>query len=350
MADTPPVYVGHGHRGTVSMRTEPSGLRVATKRRLPGAPKRCIAHEADCLELVNKWNIGPRLLGRSADGESFSYEYVEGRPILEHCQGAETSREEVLEIFEKVFQQLVALDRMRLNKHELTWPAQHILVSGGGRQLRKVQGLQVTGGDDAGRMCSCRVVLIDFERCTPSAAKPKNVTQFLQFLATPTVRGLLLAKGIVVDVPALRAFGSSYRAQSSAMAAAGTEISGDLAAANDGEWGDMVGRLGLRREVSSAERQEHARQLAVAAEVEASKSRRQQSHGGRRRSARGSPTAKANGEASCGAAVPRVGGSEEEGVEVLSGRAARRLAVKRARDAAAAPAAGAEVDDRRLMC
>eukprot|EP01048_Picozoa_sp_COSAG05_P003687 COSAG05_NODE_177_length_14916_cov_8.104002_2_plen_356_part_00 len=339
------VYVGHGHRGTVSMRTE-HGVRVATKARRPDAPRGCIAHEAECLSLVNRHGIGPKLLECSADGESLRYVYVDGLPILEHCQRPVVGREEALEIFEQVLQQLVTLDRLRLNKHELTWPAEHILVAAATEEPPQDGATDVRRTDGEGG-AGCRAVLIDFERCTPSAAKPKNVTQFLQFLSTPTVRGLLLAKGIGVDVPALRAFGSSYRTAAAATTNPAADGSDAAAARTGAEWKDLVGRLGLRRPLSSAEHQEHERQLVAAAEAEAAKVRRRPRDSGmpvKRRGGGGGSNGHEGGAAleGTGQHIQQEHGEAQtqppaaEGSALLSGRAARRLAAKRARALAAA--------------
>jgi hypothetical protein len=85
-------------------------------------------------------------------------------------------------------------------------------------------------------------VLIDFERCTAGAARPQNVTQFLQFLATPTVRQVLRRKGVGVDVAALRAWGGAYRR-------------GEVAGAEGSKSGefDFMGALGLRDAVVNAD-------------------------------------------------------------------------------------------------
>jgi hypothetical protein len=47
-----------------------------------------------------RYGIGPRLLSASEDGESLRYEYVDGLPILEHCQLPSSTRDVVLDIFQ----------------------------------------------------------------------------------------------------------------------------------------------------------------------------------------------------------------------------------------------------------
>ena len=84
----------------------------------------------------------------------------------------------------------------------------------------------------------------DFERCTADAAKPRNVTQFLQFLATPTVMELLSSKRIPVDVPRLRSFGAEYKTRLATLEATGS--SPDQGAEGP-DW-DFVENLGLTGE------------------------------------------------------------------------------------------------------
>jgi predicted Ser/Thr protein kinase len=259
-----PTYVGHGQRGTVSVarercpRTQAERL-IATKRRRDGAPSHTIGREAEFMAIVNRHGIGPRLVALAEDGESVRYEYVRGLPVLDHIQQPSVDKDAVLDILKQVFAQLLCLDRLRLNKHEMTWPAEHILIEAtsaeGGCDAAEAEGAAAAR---LGNHSAWRPVLIDFERCTAAAAKPRNVTQFLQFLTTPTVVELLRQKRVAVDVPRLRSFGSQYKERLAALetssatvatpgaapeAESGTELEGGA----KWEW-DFVGDLGLRDE------------------------------------------------------------------------------------------------------
>ena len=110
------VAIGHGQRGDVSVQTV-AGRAVATKKRRPNAPAHCISREAYFLGIVNRYGIGPRLLESS--NESVQYEFVEGTPILEHCQSSFTSRLEILDLLQQCFEQLLILDQLQINKHEM---------------------------------------------------------------------------------------------------------------------------------------------------------------------------------------------------------------------------------------
>jgi predicted Ser/Thr protein kinase len=63
-----------------------------------------------------------RLLELSDDAQSVRYEYVDGLPILDHLNRRHTSREEALDIFQQIFEQLLTLDELGVKKHEMTWP------------------------------------------------------------------------------------------------------------------------------------------------------------------------------------------------------------------------------------
>ncbi len=259
-----PTYVGHGQRGTVSVRRERCPTTraerlVATKRRRPSAPAHTIEREAEFLCIANRHGIGPHLLGLADDGESVRYEYVRGLPILDHIQQPSVDKDAVLDILKQVFAQLLCLDRLRLNKHEMTWPAEHILIEAAAAAadcISEETEPSASAGAGCGitrshsdRRCLWRPVLIDFERCTSDAAKPRNVTQFLQFLATPTVMSLLRSKHIAVDVPRLRRFGSEYKARLATLEAAAGALAPDQGCEDsEGAKWDFIGILGLRDE------------------------------------------------------------------------------------------------------
>jgi hypothetical protein len=210
--------------------------------------------------IANRYGIGPHLLELADDGESVRYEYVQGLPILDHIQQPSVEKDAVLDIFRQVFAQLLCLDRLRLNKHEMTWPAEHILIEPAAVPAGRSSEMFEPGAEASSAGCGTtrsqsnkrslwRPVLIDFERCTSDAAKPRNVTQFLQFLATPTVMSLLKSKHIAVDVPRLRRFGAEYKARL-AKFEAGAGVSAPDQGCEDSEgaeW-DFIGILGLRDE------------------------------------------------------------------------------------------------------
>ena len=80
----------------------------------------------------------------------------------------------VKEVLKKVFDQCHALDKMNVDKEEMHRPYKHIIVKGN------------------------NPVMIDFERANYSK-KPKNVTQFLQFINSGRFSNVLKKKGFKIN-------------------------------------------------------------------------------------------------------------------------------------------------------
>ena len=110
-----------------------------------------IKNEVKFLRLLNKHKVGPKLV-KSGEG-FFVYGFVEGLPILEFIEKSE----DPLPVLVKVLKQCRVLDKLGINKLEMHHPMWHIFVD------------------------KDKPTLIDFERCY-FTEKPKNVTQFGQFL------------------------------------------------------------------------------------------------------------------------------------------------------------------------
>lgn len=103
--------------------------------------------EAMWLRLLNKYKIGPKLI--KVKDDLLVYEFVEGKRVGECLKNKKVLR--------KVLEQCRILDKLKINKKELTTPYKHILVN------------------------KDKVVMIDFERCH-KVKKGKNVTQFGEYL------------------------------------------------------------------------------------------------------------------------------------------------------------------------
>ncbi|MEK6876207.1 MAG: hypothetical protein AABX63_02255, partial [Nanoarchaeota archaeon] len=111
-------------------------------------------NEIKFLELLNKKNIGPKLL--LYDEDYLIYNYVDGTTFI-YCL-ANNKRENIEKIIKKVMYQLFVLDKLKINKEEMSHPQKHIII------------------DEKNNP-----ILIDFERAHYTI-KPSNVTQFTDFL------------------------------------------------------------------------------------------------------------------------------------------------------------------------
>ncbi len=113
-----------------------------------------IEKEAQNLKKVNKLGIGPRYITHT--NTYVIREFVEGTMIKDVLRSISTIQQQKLCI--RILTQLRTLDKAQLQKEELTNPYKHIIVT------RKNT-----------------VVQIDFERMK-FVQKPKNVTQFFQYI------------------------------------------------------------------------------------------------------------------------------------------------------------------------
>lgn len=135
------------------------------------------------LRRVNAKGIGPRLV--EAGPDKLAMEYIKGLPLGEFLEWA--PRIELRPVLRDILRQCRLLDELGVNKQELTNPYKDILVAEEGP------------------------VLLDFERARLSD-KPKNVTQFCQYLTSQKVSGLLDRAGISIDVGQVRARARAYKA------------------------------------------------------------------------------------------------------------------------------------------
>lgn len=147
-----------------------------------------IENEAKWLKILNKEGIGPGLLGfQQAEGAVPVYlvmEFIEGERILDFLARAEEAS--IRSVLKEILRQLLILDGLGVNKEEFHWPVKHIIVRPGNG-----------------------ITLLDFERCRKTQ-RPKNITQFLQFLASNKVNALLEKKGIVLKPALLRQISRTY--------------------------------------------------------------------------------------------------------------------------------------------
>lgn len=145
------------------------GKKVAVKIKNPASKaKGNLRNEALKLKKLNKYKIGPRLLFSGKD--HFVYEFVKGEFILDFFQKA--SKQRIKKIIKDVFKQCYKLDKLKLNKEEMHHPVKHVIIGK-------------------------KTVLVDFERCKKTK-KPKNVTQFCQFMTGNRVKNILAEKGFKI--------------------------------------------------------------------------------------------------------------------------------------------------------
>ncbi len=162
-----------GHRGMI-FTGKWKGNKVTIKiQRKDIAAKDTINNEVKQLSLLNRHNIGPKLLFFGND--FFVYQFVDGIFIRDYFGLKTTTRKDVFAVLKDVFEQMFILDHLKVNKMEMNHPYKHVLVTKNNK-----------------------VVLLDFERCK-QRGHVKNVTQFVQFVVSMKTAPLLELHDIKLD-------------------------------------------------------------------------------------------------------------------------------------------------------
>lgn len=134
------VYTALYKNKNVALKVEKEGI---------GA-KNIIKNEARFLRILNKYNIGPKLV--LAKNNFIVYEFVNGTLLVDNLRSKNLKL-----LLKKVLMQCRILDKLKINKEEFHHPIKHVFVD------------------------KNKIGMIDFERCH-FTDNPKNVTQFCQFL------------------------------------------------------------------------------------------------------------------------------------------------------------------------
>jgi len=148
--------------------------KVAIKLQREDSPSPgSINNEIEILKKLSGIGIGPKIL---LSGKNwFIYKFAKGDFIEDFVENSKKLK--IIKVLYNVFDQLYALDRFGVNKEEMHNPYKHIII-----------------GKEA--------ILLDFERAKKTQ-KPKNVTQFCQYLISAKFAELLKSKGINIDRDAL---------------------------------------------------------------------------------------------------------------------------------------------------
>jgi len=156
--------------------------KVCIKEKNPNSAVDTLKNEAKYLKILNKKGIGPRFI--KYEKKKLYRDFVEGIRIKEFLEN-EKSKKKIISVLKQVLEQCRSMDLLGINKTELTNPYKDILITN-----------------------KNKAVMIDFERCKESK-KPKNVTQFLQYIARN--KPVLEEKGIKIDKKDLIKLGKEYK-------------------------------------------------------------------------------------------------------------------------------------------
>lgn len=161
--------------------------KVCIKVKNPDAAVDTLENEARHLRILNKKGIGPKFIKyEDYKGRKLYREFIEGVKIKDFLE-QEKDKRKIISVLKQVLKQCREMDLLGVDKKELTNPYKDILI---------------TKQDKA--------VMIDFERCRETK-KPKNVTQFLQYIARN--KEVLKNKGVRIDKKELIKLGKKYKSQ-----------------------------------------------------------------------------------------------------------------------------------------
>jgi putative serine/threonine protein kinase len=189
-------YLDSGQRGVIYIaryEDEEQGispLKVIIK--VPNPESKAInriRNEAAWLEKLEKHRIGPGIV--TATDDYLIERFIDGPTMVEFLKSEGCDREDALYIIRDVLKQCFAMDMIGISKEEMHRPIKHIII-----EL-----------DDAH---APRPIMIDFER-THHTEKPKNVTQFCQFLAWSDITDVLAEKGIIIDKTVFQQSAMEYK-------------------------------------------------------------------------------------------------------------------------------------------
>lgn len=171
-------FLARGKRGFVYV-SEYKKKKYLIKEKNPSSTAlRTIENETEFNQKLNILGVGPRFIFMDASGKFLIREFIEGVNIYEWMKNNSEKndfKKNIIKIFSLIFEQARKMDEAGINKMEMTHPHKDILITKNNEP-----------------------VIIDFERCRMSE-KPKNVTQFCQFLASGKMHAELKKLGIKFD-------------------------------------------------------------------------------------------------------------------------------------------------------
>ncbi len=140
-------------------------------------------NEARYIEFLNEKKIGPKLLLHG--GGFLAYKFVEGDVIGDFL--AKSDKKSIIGVIKKVMDQLYEMDKLKINKQEMSHPQKHIIIAKNNNPA-----------------------LIDFEKCK-YVLNPSNATQFCDFLTSEYVSQILSSKNISIKKYELINAARSYK-------------------------------------------------------------------------------------------------------------------------------------------
>lgn len=172
--------IAKGHRSLVYLTTFKGKKAIKKTERKDTQAINRIQNEIFWLKKLNKSKIGPKLYAFKDD--YFICEYISGKRIIDFFENYENLKKVII----LILKQCRILDKLRVDKKEMSNPYKHIIVNRN------------------------KPVMIDFERAKISL-KPQNVTAFFHFLTSKKIASILERKNIKIDKERIKELSKKYK-------------------------------------------------------------------------------------------------------------------------------------------
>lgn len=178
---TDKTYLAKGKRG-IAYTAKLDGKTILIKEKNPTSAVDTLENETRILKLVNTKNIGPTFIARTPT--QIIREFVDGPEIIDWIKTA--TKSQIKKCLIEIIHQCRQMDILGINKLEMTHPHKHILITKG------------------------KPVMIDFDR-SKMTARPKNITQVLQWITNKELELILSEKGIMLPREILLEHAKHYK-------------------------------------------------------------------------------------------------------------------------------------------
>lgn len=205
-----------GHRGLVEVRNYTyKKIVVLAVFKKPKTKYYDAKKESEFLKILNKKNIGPKLYKYDKKNNEIIIEYIRGKRIIEFIK--ESDKETIKKIIKKILYQLQIMDNSLINKKEMTNPYKHIIVreciekqDDDSKNKKNVDEDNKNKENNMNYKTSdYEPIMIDFERCQYTN-RPKNITQFIQFLCSGKLHHIFINKKIFINKTQLLNIAKNY--------------------------------------------------------------------------------------------------------------------------------------------
>jgi predicted Ser/Thr protein kinase len=189
--------IAKGKRGLISLSEDENKKYCIKEKNLKSDATNRIFLEYENNKKLNEINVGPKIYYYNEEKDFLIRDFIEGDNIFEYIKKNKSSKdinEKIKIIILNILDQCRRMDKIKINKLEMTNPHKDIII-----EVRTENNLT-----------TINPIIIDFERCR-FAARPKNVTQFCQFITKGNMKEELTQLKILFDKDKIMALAEIYK-------------------------------------------------------------------------------------------------------------------------------------------